>query len=182
MVKDTQNDSIASAIKEVTPSSQDYSFSHVGILFRENNEWFVLEAVPGAGVRIVSLEVFRTPEKGKIARIVVGRLKKEYPFDLKQLIAYGKSQVGKKYDSAFIWNSNAFYCSELVYQMFANAGQSKAFLPKPMTFKEKGTTSFHPTWIRYYEKLGQEIPEGKIGINPNAMANSKSVNLLFEIP
>ncbi len=180
LFKDTQNTPFSTAIKAVTVSG-NYSFSHVAVLFREGAEWKVLEAVPKGGVQIVSLEDFCTPKDGEYFKIFVGRLKKEYPFDLQKLIAYGKSQVGKKYDSAFAWDDSTFYCSELVYKMFSNAGQKQAFTPKPMTFKEKGKDSFYPTWISYYEKLQQPIPEGKLGINPSAMANEKSLTILFEL-
>lgn len=181
LFKDTQNDSIASAIKEVTPSLDAYSFSHVGVAFKQEGEWKVIEAIPSAGVRITNLESFLSPAKGEITKVVVGRLKKQYNFDFQKLITYGKAQLGKAYDKAFVWNEESFYCSELVYQMFANAGQKEAFIPKPMTFKEKGTEQFHPTWVLYYKKLGIAIPEGDLGINPNGMARSKSVQLLFEL-
>lgn len=182
LFKDTQNNSLSSAIKEVTPSLDKYSFSHVGVAFQEDGEWKVLEAIPKAGVRITPLGAFLSPAKGEIIKVVAGRLKKNYPFDFQKLITYGKSQLGKSYDKAFVWNEERFYCSELVFQMFANAGQQQAFAPQPMTFKEKGTEQFHPTWVLYYQNLGVEIPEGALGINPNAMAKSKSVQLLFELP
>ncbi len=179
LFKDTQNDNLSTAIKAVTPSGR-YSFSHIGIAFFEDGDWKVLEAVPKAGVRTTSLETFKTAPKGQVVKIVVGRLNNSYPYDLQRLIDYAKTQLGKKYDDAFEWNDSAFYCSELVYKMFVNAGQTKAFKPKPMTFKEKGKSTFHPTWIKYYKKLQKPIPEGKLGINPNAMANAESVTLLFE--
>lgn len=182
LFKDTQNDSFSDAIKEVTPSPDNYSFSHVGILFFEDNEWKVLEAIPSAGVHITSLSSFLSPQKGETIKVVVGRLKENYPFNIQKLIEYGKAQIGKLYDSVFIWNDEAFYCSELAYKMFAYAGQKDAFEPKPMTFKKKDSDEFHPTWVKYYRELKQAIPEGKLGINPNAMAKSQSITLLFELP
>ncbi|PVX52205.1 permuted papain-like amidase YaeF/Yiix C92 family enzyme [Balneicella halophila] len=182
LFKDTRNNAISQAIKDVTPSASNFSFSHVGVLFFENNEWKVLEAVPEYGVRISTLPGFSSYAKGEEVIIVVGRLKTNYPFDLEKLIEYGKKQLGKPYDNPFSWNDEAFYCSELSYKMFSYAGQNHAFTPKPMTFKEEGKDHFHPTWIKYYNELQVAIPEGELGINPNAMATSKSIDLLFELP
>lgn len=182
LFKDTQNNNIASAIKDVTPSLAQYSFSHVGVAFYEDEKWKVLEAIPASGVHIVPLSSFLSPAKGETIKVVAGRLKRVYPFDIEKLIRYGKAQVGKPYDKAFVWNDEKFYCSELVYQMFVHAGQQQAFSPQPMTFKEKNSNYFHPTWVLYYKKLGIEIPEGALGINPNAMAKSESIDFLFELP
>lgn len=182
LFKDTRNNSMANAIKEVTPSLARYSFSHVAVAVQENGEWKVLEAVPGAGVRLSPLASFLSPAKGEVLKVVVGRLKKTHPFDLQQLIMYGKQQIGKPYDEAFVWDTEKFYCSELVYQMFAHAGQASSFSPAPMTFKEKGKKTFHPTWSRYFQRLHLPIPEGATGINPNAMAKARSLTILFELP
>lgn len=181
LFRDTQNNVISTAIKEVTSSDDEQSFSHVGVLFRENGEWLVLETVPQKGVRIVTLDAFQAPAKGEVVRVFVGRLKKDYPFDLKRLIAYGKAQLGKPYDDGFAWTDESYYCSELVYKMFLYAGQTKAFETKPMTFKGKNGQTL-PAWEMYYQKLGLQIPEGKKGINPNGMAHSKAVDILYELP
>lgn len=181
LFKDTQNNAISSAIKEVTSNDDKPSFSHVGVLFRENEQWVVLEAVPEQGVRIVTLDTFQAPAKGEVVRVFVGRIKEEYPFDLEKLIDYGKKQLGKPYDDAFGWTDESYYCSELVYKMFLNAGQTKAFETNAMTFKgENGQTL--PTWQIYYQKLGVKIPEGEIGINPNGMSRSDAIELFYELP
>lgn len=180
LFKETLNNALSSAISDVTDTTGRYRFSHVGVAIKEGDRWMVLEAVHDNGVSLCPLEAFGIPAKGEVVRVIVGRLKKEYSYDLERLKAFGLSQIGKPYDYTFEWNDSAFYCCELVYRMFAEAGQNYAFEPIPMTFKAKEGT-FDLTWVKYFDRLQSPIPEGELGINPNAMAQSKAIELLYEM-
>ena len=181
LFRETRNNALSDAISDVTDSTGDLRFSHVGVLIKEGKRWMVVEATHGKGVCLTPIELFGLPAKGETVRVVLGRLDKRYKFDVKRLKAYGRQQLNKPYDYAFDWNDSAMYCSELVYKMFVAAGQRDAFSPNVMTFKNASTGAFDPTWVEYFDRHGSTIPEGELGINPNAMAASKAVHLLFEI-
>ncbi len=181
LFKETKRNVLSDAISNVTDTTGTYRFSHIGVLIKDKDQWQVIESTPGKGVRICPLEAFCLPAKGEEAKVVVGRLKEQFPFDLEKLKEYAYKQIDKPYDYPFVWNDSAFYCSELVYKMFVNAGQTEAFALNVMTFKQAGEEQFDPTWIHYFQQHQAPIPEGKMGINPNAMAKSQAVELLFEL-
>ena len=75
----------------------------------------------------------------------------------------------------YVIEDTGYYCSELVYEAFADA---ELFQLEPMTFKTSNNTAFHPTWLAYYSDLDHFIPEGYPGCNPNQMAAHKSLYFL----
>lgn len=181
LFKEVQNNAISNAISDVTDSTGSYRFSHIGVLIWHNNSWQVIEAAPKWGVRICPLKTFCSQVKGEASKVTVGRLKKGYHFNSNKLKEYAFLQIDKPYDYPFSWSDTAFYCSELAYKMFAYAGQNDAFALNVMTFKQSGCNFFDSTWVKYFESLNTPIPEGEMGINPNAMAKSNAVELLFEL-
>jgi hypothetical protein len=105
------------AIKIVTKSHN----THIGVIFRNNNQWVVLEAFD---------QVKFTPLKEFIARSV------NKHFTIKRLSASDKLinsetlkkvketialMMGKKYDYSFQWSDSKIYCSELVWKVFKNS-------------------------------------------------------------
>lgn len=104
------------AIQLVTQSP----YSHVGILYEDQGEWYVYEAIS---------TVQRTPIKRWIARgkdqhYVVKRLKNEALLTterLKKMKAVGKQFQGKYYDLKFEWSDDKLYCSELVWKIYDQA-------------------------------------------------------------
>ena len=54
------------------------------------------------------------------------------------------------------------------------------FAESPMNFKDiEG--NFPKYWIEYYKKLNKEIPQDKIGMNPNKMMESEFLYNICEI-
>jgi hypothetical protein len=83
-----ESNDFTDAITSSTGDKSSYSFSHVGIVAREESELFVIEAVPGDGVRKVSLDEFlessaKSPD-GK-ALVVAYRVKVDKNVQLTQL-------------------------------------------------------------------------------------------------
>lgn len=160
------------AIRKVTEGYQGIEFSHNGLLMEENGEWFVLEAI-GKGVCKTPLEEFlnrHLDENGK-PKVMVGRLKPEYQHLIPTAILEAQKHVDKPYDSAFDFDNEAYYCSELIHFAFKAAnGGSDLFHPKPMTYKDPDTGELFPIWETYFLELGIPIPEGKHGLNPGGMS------------
>lgn len=163
------------AIEAVTEGFAGHDFSHIGLVYRKEDSVFIIEAV-GGGVRLIPLDKFmaRTTNKMYVGRLTTLRKKR-----LKKAVDYALKQVGVPYDDAFIYDNGKYYCSELVYDAFKHANKNKPlFSLEPMTFKKPGTDEYFPAWIAYYNKLGQEIPEDKAGINPGGISRYKELAIL----
>ena len=160
------------AIRKVTEGYEGKEFSHNGLLMQENGEWFVLEAI-GKGVSKTPLQEFlnrHLDDNGK-PKVMVGRLKNEYRDLIPTAISEAQKQLGKPYDSAFDFDNEAYYCSELIHFAFkaANSGDD-LFHPKPMTYNDPDTGKLFPIWEKYFNDLGIPVPEGKPGLNPGGMS------------
>lgn len=160
------------AIEKVTPAYQNKHFTHVGILIKdEHNQWIVAEAI-SKGVCLTNLDTF-IHRSGK-KNIFVGRIKPEYKIPtLKEIEKF----LGKPYDTVFDIHNNAYYCSELVYNLYLDDKGNPIFRLSPMTFKDPETNNYFPAWIKYFNNMNVPIPEGKPGLNPGSMINNKELFL-----
>ncbi len=93
-------------------------WTHVGVVFIENGNVMVFEAVS---------PVRRTPlgewiKRGKEGHYVVKRVRdaksRLTPEVAAKMRALGKTWLGRPYDTKFRWDDEALYCSELVYKLF----------------------------------------------------------------
>lgn len=87
-------------------------WSHVGILFKRNSGWDVIEAVQP--VRWTSLYSF--VRRSKNYDFLVQRPK--YPFRPEMVKKYAESKLDLDYDLVFGWGDNRWYCSELVWKAY----------------------------------------------------------------
>ncbi len=116
-------------IFQTSSSGQSYAiqlathsiYSHCGLLFNDNGEWFVYEAVQ---------PVIKTPVKQWIARgdsgiYAVKRLKNADSLltenALKKMRKSVDQKMGKNYDLWFGWSDERIYCSELVWKAYNDA-------------------------------------------------------------
>ncbi len=169
------NDGISQAINEVTKTSTNKSYSHMGICMEENNTIQVYHATPKKGVCKVTLEEFCNPDDKFYYSDVYRLTSKEIP--LKLIISRINKHIGEPYDSTYIIENPGLYCSEFIYEVLKPL---HIFELHPMTFKNSdGTTN--KIWLEYYNKLGFDIPEGKPGCNPNKMSQNKKLTFQFSI-
>lgn len=165
----TTSSDLSQAINQVTQTEKKDNFSHIALVEISNKQAWVLHAAPKNGSERISLEVFLEEANQSQSDVVLYRIKKEYKIHPRTAIAKAKEMLGKPYNFTYVLSDSAYYCSDFVYHAFEN---DSIFQLEPMTFKEKNSDKFHPTWITFYEKLNMEIPEGKLGCNPNGMAKS----------
>lgn len=167
-------------IKEVTSSIDNYQFTHVGIVYiDENDSIFVIEATRPK-VCVTPLSKYLYPDDVKCyPKSVVGRLKSEYQHCIPQAIEEGFKLVGKDYDDGFILNNDKYYCSELIYDILMKAnGGIPVFPLNVMTFKSPDTGKTSDGWVEYFKKYNLPIPEGEPGINPGAMSRSDVIDIV----
>lgn len=173
---------LENSIKAVTTSIDDYQFTHVGIVYiDENEDVFVLEATRPQ-VKLTPLNEYLYPEKYKdcYPKSVVGRLKAAYQPLIDDALREGMLLIGKAYDYGFVLDNDKYYCSELVYDILKKANDGKDVFPlNTMTFKSKETGEITQGWKDYFDYLNLPVPEGEPGINPGAMSRSEVVDIVY---
>ena len=166
---------LCDAIEKVTTGYQGANFSHVGIVAKNNTgSLIVIEAV-STGVEATELQTFfnRSVDTGGRPKVVVGRLKKSYRHLIPDVLEEAFALEGKPYDKLFIIDNDAYYCSELIYEIFLRANNnSPVFTLQPMTFKDPDTGVTLPAWEEHFSGLSVSIPEGQPGINPGGISCS----------
>ena len=167
------------AIEAVTQGYMGSNLSHCAIITEvgPNLKTTKLAEAIGETVTETTLEEFLNRSN----KVLVGRLKKEHaeliPIALKHI---KDNLLGKPYDYIFDITDDTYYCSEIIYEGLKVADDTKnLFALNPMTFNEPGTNTPFIHWVDYYEKLEQPIPEGKLGLNPGGMSQSKAIDIVY---
>ncbi|MDE5692262.1 MAG: hypothetical protein K2I13_08770, partial [Alistipes sp.] len=119
---------------------------------------------------------------GKSARIggrpVVVAMRLKDTAGLTAAIARARSFIGQPYDYSFRPDNGRMYCSELVWESYLTLTGERIFPARPMNFRA-ADGSMPAFWIELFEKLGEEIPEGLPGTNPNDMARDSTLTEVF---
>ncbi|MFV0346017.1 MAG: YiiX/YebB-like N1pC/P60 family cysteine hydrolase [Bacteroidales bacterium] len=167
--------SLSQAIDKVTQTDSATHYSHVGIAkVKDDGSVVVLHASIEGGTCEVSLNDFLNP-KGKTVQTVLYRLKKKWQNTIPDAVIKAEGMLGKPYNFSYVLSDSSHYCSEFIYKAFE---KDSVFELNPMTFKDPKTGEFLQGWVQHYQNLGIEIPEEKLGCNPNGMAASDKLECL----
>ncbi len=166
------------AITQSTTRSGSLPIDHVAIVLREGDSLWVYEAVPGKGVSHTTLSHFAYDylrRSDPSYAIAVGRVASS----LLDTIATKErfTQITAPYDSLYLPDDSAYYCSELVQKTFVDHQGSLIFPTIPMSFHNEAGEVL-PYWKRFYAQHGMDVPEGAPGTNPNQIAHSPQVSLI----
>ncbi|WP_107038753.1 YiiX family permuted papain-like enzyme [Brumimicrobium mesophilum] len=145
-------------------------YSHMGIIYEINDEFFVYEAIQP--VQITHLNDWI--ERGENSHYVVKRLinSEEVLTEnaIEKMKEYGKQFAGKPYDIHFEWSNRKLYCSELVWKIYKNAlGIEIGQLQKLSEFD----LSNKVVKDKMKERYGNNIPLNEKVISPAAMFESE---------
>jgi len=162
------------AITAATGANGALNFSHVGIAVSAERADSVLEATSEGGVRMVPLSEFLAGAAriGEAPAVVVMRLRDTT--GTAAAIERGRSCLGLPYDYSYYPDNGKFYCSELVWECYRNRDGSHRFEARPMNFRAADGT-MPAFWSELFERLGEPIPEGVPGTNPNDMARDRQL-------
>ena len=176
----TQIGSSSNAISSVTEGYNGARVNHVGILIENQLGKFVLEAFPPE-VRLTNIYIFlkRSWSSYQSPRYMAARLKNQFHHLIDPALEYGLSQRNVPYDSRYLTDEAALYCSELIVDMFKYANDGNEFFKEsPMSFRDTETDEIHEYWVRHYRDFfGMPVPEGEPGSNPGDMSKDKKLHI-----
>jgi hypothetical protein len=166
VVFQTSESSMSQGIQLATNSA----YSHVGILFFENSKWMVYEAVQP----VCKTELYEWQNRGKDGYCEFRRLSMDTTKLTTEQIAkmktFADKQIGKNYDSAFDWDDEKMYCSELVWKCYKEGAGIELCAPRPL--KDYDLT--HPlVRQKLEEKYGKNIPLDELMVSPGDLFTSK---------
>lgn len=160
---------MSGAISAATGTGKALDFTHVGIALSHAGADSVLEATSDGGVQIVPLGEFLDRSARLNARpiVVVKRLRDTT--GIAGSVKRARGYIGQPYDYSFRPDNGRMYCSELIWESYRDAAGERIFEARPMNFRA-ADGSMPVFWIQLFERLGEPIPEGVPGTNPNDMA------------
>jgi len=152
-------------------------YSHVGIIYNNNNKLFVYEAIQP--VKLTPLKQWI--DRGENNHYVVKRLKNSEEILTKEVLAnmkkIGEKYKGKNYDIYFEWSDDKIYCSELVWKIYKEAtgieiGELEGLRDFDLSHKVVEQ--------KMKERYGDNIPLDEKVISPAAMFNSNKLITIKE--
>jgi hypothetical protein len=167
----------SSAINRVTQIDSNKHYSHIALLEKNGKKLSVLHAGTKNGSERIPLPVFLS-RYDSTQTIVVYRLLPEFQHAIPLALKTAKAWLGKPYNYSFILSDDQLYCSDFVQRSFA---ADSIFELQPMHFCNPTTGKIDEAWTKYYKALNLDVPEGKMGCNPNGLAASKKVYCVGEL-
>lgn len=164
-------DTMSQAITEAT-GRDSLNMIHVAIAEVEDGNIWIIDATLAHGCDRHPLDTMLkdfTLKNGSMPAFIVKRLPDSC--DVSSAIKRAKSFCGQPYDSCFLPDNGAVYCSELVRESYLDSKGGYLFEGKPMNFRN-ARGEFPPYWTRLFERIGQPIPQGVMGTNPQDMSKS----------
>ena len=169
----TSKSSQSKAIQIATKSK----YSHMGIIYQNDNEFYVFEAVQP--VKLTPLNEWI--KRGEKEHYVVKRLKNSKKIltseKLSRMKTIGDKFIGKDYDLYFEWSDKRIYCSELVWKIYKEALGLE--IGKLETLKDFDLTN-NTVQNKMKERYGENIPLNELVISPAEMYNSDKLKIVFK--
>ena len=163
-------DSMDSAIADATGDAAGLNLIHTAILDLTDGEPWIIDATIRRGVDRHPLDTFLrdfTLRDGSLPVFEIKRLRDDARAEAS--VANARQYLGLPYDSTFLPDNDAFYCTELVYCSYLDPDGNPLFRSEPMNFKN-AEGEFPLYWKQLFDRLGQDIPQGVPGTNPQGMA------------
>lgn len=179
---DYQADSMAQAIADATGGSDEINYIHTAVLEVDSlGAVWVIDATLAHGVDRHPLDtLFKdfTLNDGSRATYKVMRLKDNS--QAPRMVEQCKALLGEEYDLYFLPSNGLHYCTEIIYDCYLDQNGRHIFEAPPMNFKNKeGVMPEYWTWL--FGKLGQPVPQGVPGTNPQGMISSPALQYIADL-
>jgi len=161
----TSKSSQSKAIQLATKSK----YSHMGIIYENDGQFFVYEAVQPVKLTPLSEWINR----GKNGHYVIKRLENADQVltnsTLTKMKQIGGQFKGRPYDIYFEWSDDKIYCSELVWKIYKQAADIEIGQLESLSDFDLTNEIVH---MKMKERYGENIPMNEKVISPAAMFNS----------
>jgi len=161
----TSKSSQSKAIQLATKSK----YSHMGIIYENDGQFFVYEAVQPVKLTPLSEWINR----GKNGHYVIKRLENADQVltnsTLTKMKQIGGQFKGRPYDIYFEWSDDKIYCSELVWKIYKQAADIEIGQLEKLSDFDLTNEIVH---MKMKERYGENIPMNEKVISPAAMFNS----------
>lgn len=152
-------------------------YSHMGIIYENNGQYFVYEAVQTVKMTPIKKWI----DRGENEHYVIKRLRNANQIltnsNLTKMKQIGEKFKGKPYDILFEWSDDKMYCSELVWKIYKHAIDIEiGELEKLSEFD----LSNEIVKTKMKERYGENIPMDEKVISPAAMFNSDKLLTIEE--
>ncbi len=172
-----QQGSMSEAISAATSDSTGLNLIHVAILEVKGDSTWIIDATIKHGVDRHPLDTFIrdfTLRDGSLPAFKIMRPEASAA-EAEQFVQNAKKYLGQPYDVSFLPDNGAMYCSELVYNSYITPDGEHLFSEAPMNFLDKdGNMPLY--WTQLFERIGQQVPQGIPGTNPQKMATEKTLS------
>jgi hypothetical protein len=173
LIFQTSESSQCEAVRIATNSK----FSHCGIIYNINGNWFVFEAVQP--VKLTKLEEWI--QHGKDHNYVIKRLKNAdtilTPAILEKMKGYSQNFMDKDYDAYFELSDTRIYCSELIWKIYKNGANIE--LSKLKKLKDFNLTDPRVQKI-VKERYGNDIPLDEKVVAPSDVVDSDLLKTIID--
>lgn len=182
LFQDLGGGAMSDAIRAVTRGYRGARITHVGMVASLWRGGAVVEALYPS-VRYEPLLRFLQRARDPLGRpaVLVGRLLPAYRYLIPRALAEAHRLVGRPYDIAFGASEDAYYCSELIVDIFREASGGPSLFPEhPMSFSDPDTGAVDPYWSAHFAALGLPVPEGEIGSNPADLSTAPALAIVHQ--
>lgn len=167
------------AIVASTAKKQSLPYTHVGIVYIDNDSVFVIEATPPLVCKTYIADFVKDIAKDATGKYLasLARVKKKYQYLLPTALQKANLCISKPYDYLFSPSDSSFYCSELVWYCYRLKNGKPMFKQKIMSFKGVNS-SVSDEWIEYFARHNATVPQSEYGTNPVDMSQSNKIKII----
>lgn len=156
-------------LTKVIEGATNSLYSHVGLLVKKDNSWYVREAI--GEVKDTHLYIWIV--RGRQSDFAIYRFKEEYQDIIPKLVNQSKTFLGLPYDFAYKLDDENIYCSELIFKSY-----------KQITGKNLGklVKLADLNWKPYKEfilSIENQIPLERVMITPKDLSQAKELEKVF---
>lgn len=176
---EAKKENLSGAISRVTKSEKNIiSYDHVALVEITKTNQNILHSSTKNGSEKLSLRKFIKKNKKENRQMDIYRLKTPYQKCINEAMDRANAMLGHPYNFLYIPNENSYYCSDFVERAYRNCD---IFQLHPMTFINPSTGKIDDFWANLYQSKNIEIPEGKLGCNPNGISQSNKIEKILTI-